>query len=168
MSPRISRRALLRSVGVAAAVGLAGCGSGDGGTATPTSTTYDVEVQNDLTPEDFEMAPDGLEPTPATVSFRVNAIAAEETFFEETVELETGASETFTDAFTVEPDGPTYAMNAELEGFTDEGLSDPRNQRDGLTFTPAERPDVDTITVVVLNINPEDRDVLFPAVSIRA
>lgn len=176
MSPRQSRRALLRAAGIATVTGLAGCGSdgdhtgtGPGeGPETEGSTTYGIDLQNQFTHEDFETTEVLSGAEPATVHLRVDQLdPGSEPYFERTVDVETGGSRSFPDAFTVEPDGPTYAMSAELERFVDDGLSDDHNRRDDLTFAPDERPAANPIRVVVQSLEPPDVERLFPVVSIR-
>lgn len=169
MSPRTSRRALLRAVGVATVAGVAGCGSEGATTTTSSSPTYGVELRNEITEAEFDDDPHFSEPQSTTVSLRVNDIDpnSDETYFEETVEVGPGETRTFDEAFTVDLDGPTYAMNVEMDPFADEEpRSDARNRRDGHTFTPEERPEANPILVAIRSIDVEERSGLFPVIGI--
>ena len=191
MSQQSSRRALLRTTGAVMAAGLAGCAlrraetetatasEGDGtatespstdGTPTP-GTTYGIEVQNRLEAEDFDTVSGLSDPQPAVVHLRVSNLDPndEKTFFEETVEVATGESTEFPAAFTVRPNGPTYAMSAQLESFVEGGLSRQEYMRDGFTFTPGSdrAPSVNPIPVKVYDIPMEDVEVLIPGIGIR-
>jgi hypothetical protein len=174
MAPRTTRRALLRAAGIATAAGLAGCGST--GEPSPTvaregTTTYDVEVQNKLTADLFEATEALSGPAPATVTVKVGTLSpGDEPFFEETTEVATDSTKRFAEAFTVESDGPTYAMSAEFEAFTDDGLSGSRNRKTDLTFAPGERPRANPVRVVLQSLDPDDvegADGMYPVIGIR-
>lgn len=173
MAPCQSRRALLRATALATTGLVAGCSADDGtdpggGTTTDGPTSYDIRVNNALTPQQFEETGELSGPEPATVTVRVGTLApGTEPFFERTVSIETGGEMTFDDAFAVEPDGPTYAISAELEPFVDDGLSRDHNRKGDLTFTPDERPEANPIRVVVRGLDPDDYDGLYPAVGIH-
>lgn len=174
MSPSHTRRALLQAVGVATAAGLAGCGSSDQGSPTVAiegETTYDIVIENHLTAADFEAEAELSAPEPATITVKVGTLApGDEPFFETTTQVATDSTETFEDAFTVEPDGPTYALSCEFEPFTSEGLSGDRNRKGDLTFTPDERPRVNPIRVVLHTLDTEDvegAEGMYPVIGFR-
>jgi 3-dehydroquinate synthase II len=111
MSPHTSRRALLAAVGTA--VASAGCSiGGSSGSGGDGATTYSIEVQNDLSPSNFEHT-EGVSQQPARVQFIVRDVdpQSDEVYFEESVEVETGESETIADAFTAQPDGPNGTVH---------------------------------------------------------
>lgn len=157
MSSQRPRRAFLRGAAVAGLAGLAGCqsgGGGDGGDGPSSGeeTTYGIIVDNGLSVDDFEGTSGLSEPTPATVSLRVTGLENGETYFEQTVEVEPDGTQTIEEAFTVVPDGPTYAMSAELTPLVEGGLSRPMNRNGGLTFQPGDRPAANPIEVRISNV----------------
>lgn len=168
MALRTNRRALLRATGTVAAATLAGCGA----EPTPTrggSTTYAIAVVNQLKPSDFEDAEELSGPEPATVHLTVEPLdpGAEETFFEATATVEVESTRTYDGAFTVTPDGPTYAVSAELEPYPSPFEHRADHLNGGLTFAPDERPRANPIPVVVKDLAPPERDDFDPAVEVR-
>lgn len=159
MSPRASRRSLLRAVGTVTATGLAGCGSAVEPTTTPTSAnaTYGIVVRNELNAQFFEQSDELTGPQPATVFVRISNLSpsSEKTYFERQFEVETGASKTFDDALTIAPDGPTYAMTAQLKAFD---ASDTTVDEASFTFTPDDRPSSNPIPVAI-QISEEEGEV---------
>ncbi len=153
---------------MAGAVGVAGCQGGGGGDGsspdTDGETTYGITVENGLSVDDFEGTSELSGPEPAELSLRVNGLTNDETYFQRTVKVETGATRTFEEAFTVSPDGPTYAMNAQLTPFVGGGLSRQFNRKAGLTFAPDERPSRNPIEVRLVSIDSQEG--LYPEVSI--
>lgn len=170
MAPQSSRRALLQSVGAGVIAGLAGCGS-NGGTDTTTTaspTTYDIELRNQLTAEHFQDSEYFDAPQPAVIYVRVNNVDpnSDTTYFEQTVEVPTNSSKTLTDTFTVEPDGPIYAIAVELEPFTEDGISKPRNRKDGASFAPENRPQRNPIPVILRHADTPRPYALYPNIYI--
>jgi hypothetical protein len=149
-------------------------------TATqPAGQTYGIEIRNRIAEADFENVPGLSGPEPAVIEVRVSNLNpdSEEAYFEEAVELDPGGAETFPDAFTVRPNGPTYAMSARFEPFVQGGLSSDRNRRASRTFIPGgdRMPQRDPISVNVVNlVDMPDINItgshgpLYPTVFIRA
>lgn len=168
MSQYLTRRALLGCAGTVVMTGVAGCGLQQTEMATPTETggptTYGISVSNRLEPDDFEQVAELSGPVPVVVHVRVNDLNpdSDQIYFEETAELDTGDTETFPEAFTADPDGPTYAVNATLEPIVEGGLSRDDNRKDGIAFAQGseDAPAVNPIPVVVRNAPQEDG--LFP------
>lgn len=135
-------------------------------------TTYGIVVRNQLEPDDFDDVSELSGPKPAIVDLRVSDLAPsdEEAYFETTVELASGESKQFPEAFTVRPDGPTYAMSAKLEPFITGGLSYQDYRRAGLTFRPGgdRVPSVNPIPINVYSVPDSEREGLYPSVTIGA
>ncbi|MFB6141509.1 MAG: hypothetical protein ABEJ26_13865 [Halosimplex sp.] len=166
MSSHRTRRALLGTVGAALA---GGCLSGGSGTATPHGPkTYGIAVHNRIGPDDFERATHQPEPEPAVVHLRVTTIGGEshETLFERTVEVDPGGSETVSEAFTTEPDGPTYAMNARVEPFSEDTTAREEMRQEGLTFSHrGSNAPTDPIPVIVDEFR--NAPMLTPTIDVR-
>ena len=180
MSPQLPRRRVLQTAGGALLAGLAGCQLQRAETETPTGrtetegtpepTTYGITVNNRLQADAFETTRGLSGPKPAVVHIRVTDLKpdSEKIYFEETVEVETGGSTTVQEAFTAIPDGPTYAMNAQLEPFVEGGINRPRNRKDGITFDEGGygEPGRNPIEVHILDLEMEESHGLYPVISI--
>lgn len=180
MSPQLPRRRVLQTAGGALLAGLAGCQLQRAETETPTDrteteetptpTTYGITVNNRLEAEAFETTQGLSGPKPAVVHLRVTDLDpdSEQVYFEETVEVKTGKSTTFQEAFTASPGGPTYAMNAELEPFVKGGIGRPENRKDGVTFEEGGygEPGRNPIEVHILDLDAEGAHGMYPVISI--
>lgn len=88
----------------------------------------------------------------------------------QTVELGMGEPTTFRAAFTVRPTGPTSAMSARVEPFSQGGISRHENRTAGLTVTPGSdrASTANPIPAAVYNIPSADDIPLFPGIRISA
>lgn len=138
MSTRSTRRTFLAVTGTVLAGGTAGCSLERSQTQTTPGgdATYSFEVENRIEAENFERSSEFDEPRPAVVHLRVadQDPGSETVFFEQTVEVATNSTETISDAFTAEQDGPMMAVNARLEPFVEGGLSQEHNRENGFSF----------------------------------
>lgn len=188
MPRRQSRRALLRASGIILASGLAGCEirrRESGGTAEPTDestpgsdgretvspgTTYRFFVENSIDPSHLEEA-EGISPSAsATVGLEAqrNPESGErEQLFAREVDLGTGRTRQFEDAFTTDPEGPEYVVRAQLQSFEEYR---PRHMSGTAAhrFVPGgfQAPTADVFRVTVASIPTADA-AFTPAISME-
>lgn len=176
-----TRREFLTAASVGLVSGLAGCesgGNGDGpdgetpdGTTGVESETFGIAVKNRLAVENFEASPELSGPKPAVIHVRVNNLDPDDdtTYFQKSLELSTGESKVFSEAFTVEFDRTMYAISAELEPFVDGGIARDENRKAGYTFTAGsdQMPTIDPIEISVVSFDRNDSEALFPIIGIH-
>lgn len=195
MSPQSSRRALLRAASAAMATGMAGCsirrttsesaptpgetaadGAADGADRqdTPVSepeTTYAIVVRNRLEADDFETVSELSGPEPAAVRLRVSTLdpTDEQTLFERSLEVRTGRSKRFAQAFTIRSDGSTYAISARVDPFV-QGAPRADTRRAGLTLVPGSESELsnNSIAIEVDAVSTPFDYAVFPGIRILA
>jgi hypothetical protein len=124
-------------------------------TVTP-GTTYSFVVENRMGPGDLRPVPNLPAETPATITIDVDAKYddGEGDVFERTIELPQGETRPVEDAFTTEPDGPSYTIRTKLAEFEGDYMIVYDRHSAGHRFTPGGfgTPSTDRLEVVVTDV----------------